>query len=123
MPIDHQWLREGIRKMVRTDDPRTSHDAARRVRDGRLSNTQARVLAALAGAGARGLTDAELAALPAFADLRESTARKRRVELYQAGYIMPSGSLRDHQTVWVATGHIPPHAILHTVATGDLHTR
>lgn len=113
---------DDLRGMVRVDDPRTSHDAARRVRDGRLSQTQARVLAALAGAGQSGLTDAELAALPAFADLRESTARKRRVELYQAGYVVPSGSLRDHQTVWVASGR-RPDTILHTVATGDLHTR
>lgn len=109
--------------MVRVDDPRTSHDAARRVAwNGRLSQTQARVLAALAGAGAHGLTDAELAALPAFADLRESTARKRRVELYQAGYVTPSGALRDHQTVWVATSRQPGSAIT-MVATGDLHTR
>lgn len=113
---------DDLRGMVRVDDPRTSHDAARRVRDGRLSQTQQRVLAALSGAGARGLTDAELAALPAFADLRESTARKRRVELYQAGYVMPSGALRDHQTVWVATGRRLDDT-LHTVATGDLHIR
>lgn len=113
---------DDLRGMVRVDDPRTSHDAASRVRHGRLSQTQQRVLAALAGAGARGLTDAELAALPAFADLRESTARKRRVELYQAGLVMPSGALRDHQTVWVATGRRLDDT-LHTVATGDLHTR
>jgi hypothetical protein len=114
---------DDLRGMVRGDDPRTSHDAARRVAwNGRLSQTQARVLAAIAGAGAHGLTDAELAALPAFADLRESTARKRRVELYQAGYVVPSGALRDHQTVWVATNR-RPNDTLHTVATGDLHTR
>ena len=113
---------DDLRGMVRVDDPRTSHDAARRVRAGRLSQTQERVLAAIAGSGARGLTDAELAALSAFADLRESTARKRRVELYQAGYVVPSGALRDHQTVWVATGRRPDDT-LHTVATGDLHTR
>ena len=113
---------DDLRGMVRVDDPRTSHDAARRVRDGRLPQTQERGLAALSGACARGLTDAELAALPAFADLREYTARKRRVELYQAGYVVPSGALRDHQTVWVATSR-QPSSIITTVATGDLHTR
>lgn len=118
MTTDHD-----LRGMVRVGDPRTSHDAARRVRDdGRLSQTQARVLAAIAGSGARGLTDAELAALPAFGDLGESTARKRRVELYQAGFVAPAGLFRDRQTVWVATSRRPDDT-LHTVATGDLHTR
>lgn len=89
-------------RMARTTDRRTAKAAAERLRAGqRLSETQARVLAALAQAGARGLTDAELAALPAFRDCRESTARKRRCELYAAGHVVPAG-VRDRQTVWVA---------------------
>lgn len=105
--IFHRYLLQddenrAARRMARATDPETSHAAASRVREGQLSQTQAKVLAALLKAGSRGLTDAELARLPQFAELRESTARKRRCELYQAGYLIPSGETRDHQTVWVA---------------------
>lgn len=89
-----------LRFLVRPSDPATSHAAAARVKPV-LSQTQALVLAAIAGAGARGLTDLELEQLPVFAHLRQTTARKRRTELASAGYVIPAGT-RDHQTVWMA---------------------
>jgi len=90
------------RPMVRTTDPATSRDAATRLRrTGVLSRTQALVWEAIHAAGAAGLTDYELAALPQFGQFRESTARKRRCELAAAGYVGPAG-VRDRQTVWVA---------------------
>lgn len=87
--------------LFRATDPATSRAAADRVR-GSLSETQALVLDAIAAAGATGLTDYELAALPQFATYRESTARKRRCELAAAQLVVPAG-VRDRQTVWVAT--------------------
>ena len=88
--------------MVRNTDPPTSRDAADRLRrTGVLSATQALVLNAITEAGARGLTDYELAALPQFTKYRESTARKRRCELASASYVFPAG-VRDRQTIWVA---------------------
>jgi hypothetical protein len=100
------------RQMTRAADPVTSHSAASRVRHGALSTTQYLVLGAIRLAGARGLTDAELAALPIFRHLRESTARKRRCELAAAGYVIHSGVIRDHQTVWVTTSATPEPAPL-----------
>lgn len=105
--------------LVRRTDPATSHAAAARVKPV-LSQTQALVLAAIAGAGARGLTDLELEALPLFAHLRQTTARKRRTELTAAGHVVPAG-VRDHQTVWVAVASEAPVQL--TTTMRPEHTR
>lgn len=106
-------------RLVRTSDPATSHGAAARVKPV-LSQTQALVLAAIAGAGRLGLTDLELEGLPVFRHLRQTTARKRRTELARAGYLAPAGT-RDHQTVWVATS--APAEVVHTTTLSPEHTR
>lgn len=106
--------------LVRHVDPATSHAAAARVRP-TLSQTQALVLAAIAGAGTRGLTDTELEALPQFGAFRLTTARKRRTELARQGFVMPAGT-RDRMTVWVAARVQAPEPILTTTITVE-HTR
>ena len=105
--------------LVRPSDPATSHAAAARVRP-ILTQTQALVLAAIAGAGPRGLTDLELEQLPVFAHLRQTTARKRRTELASAGYVIPAG-IRDHQTVWMAS--LKSAKIVQTTTLQPEHTR
>lgn len=109
MPGDYH---PALAPLVRRSDPATSHAAAARVRPV-LTQTQALVLAAIAGAGARGLTDSEIEQLPAVQHLRLTTARKRRTELARAGYVIPYG-LRDRQTVWVATSDRPAETLHHT---------
>lgn len=70
----------------RRSDLETSVAAAEVIR-GKLSDIQRRVLTAFAAAGPLGLTDRELEQLEPFRMLAPSTARKRRSELYQGGYI------------------------------------
>lgn len=84
--------------MVRRRDRRTCRDAADRVRPV-LSPLRLAVLDAVTAAGEAGLTDKELERLPQFAALGFSTARKRRSELYQLGYLREAG-VRDRLTVW-----------------------
>lgn len=106
-----------LRFLVRSGDPATSHAAAARVRP-TLSQTQTLVLAAIAGAGSRGLTDTELEALPQFGAFRLTTARKRRTELAREGYVLPAGT-RDRMTVWVAARVQTPEPVLTTTITLD----
>lgn len=84
--------------MVRTDDPATSVVAAETVLP-KLNRLRTRVLTLIAEAGPDGLTDRELERLPEFAAYAYSTVRKRRTELYQAGYLVEAG-VRDRLTVW-----------------------
>jgi len=66
----------------------TSADAAEAM-EPRAGTMRARVLAAIRAAGWRGMTDEELIASTG---LNPSTARPRRVELADAGIIVPSGT-------------------------------
>lgn len=84
--------------MVRTDDRETAVLAAETVLP-KLNRLRTRVLALIAEAGPDGLTDKELEQLPEFATYAYSTVRKRRTELYQAGYLVEAG-VRDRLTVW-----------------------
>jgi hypothetical protein len=84
--------------MVRATDPATSTRAARSVVRG-LSALQRQVLEVIAAAGEAGCTDGELERLPVFAQFAYSTVRKRRSELYQAGYLTSIGE-RDGFSVW-----------------------
>ena len=84
--------------MVRTDDRETAVLAAETVLP-KLNRLRTRVLALIAEAGPDGLTDKELEQLPEFARYAYSTVRKRRTELFQAGYLVEAG-VRDRLTVW-----------------------
>ena len=85
--------------MVRAADPLTSREAAAKVAR-QLTPMHQRVLEAIAGASARGLTGGELEQLPCFADCKPSTARKRASELHHAGKLATAGR-RDGMTVYV----------------------
>jgi hypothetical protein len=76
--------------VARTTDPDTSHEAARRAV--KLAPTlRARCLAELTRAGARGLTDFELADN---VHSQQTSAGKRRHELYRAGLVVKSDERR-----------------------------
>lgn len=90
--------------MVRRRDRKTCRVAADRVRPV-LSPLRLAVLDAITAAGDAGLTDKELERLPQFAALGFSTARKRRSELYQLGYLREAG-VRDRLTVWTITPEV-----------------
>jgi hypothetical protein len=95
--------------MTRAGDHATSKAAAQKVAKG-LSELESAVLAAIAAAGATGLTDREMEVLPQFAHLAPSTARRRRTSLLYAdpprvrALRRPDGTIisRDGLTVWVA---------------------
>lgn len=84
--------------MVRTDDRETAVLAAETVLP-KLNRLRTRVLALITEAGPDGLTDKELEQLPEFAGYAYSTVRKRRTELFQAGYLVEAG-VRDRLTIW-----------------------
>jgi len=98
-------IEPAIRGMVRRDDPTTSVRAARSVVRG-ISALQRQVLEVIAAAGAAGVTDGELEALPAFGKFAYSTVRKRRTELYQGGYLEVVGE-RDGFKVWAVRSDAP----------------
>lgn len=79
---------------VRRRDPSTSHDAADR-HPRSLGALHQEVMDAFRTAERerRTLTDEELERLPQFAHLAPSTVRKRRSELYQAGWVREAGSI------------------------------
>lgn len=93
---DRHFSAVGEEPTARTSDPDTSHAAARDARV-RAGTHRAKALEALRAAGARGLTDFELAALTGIA---QTSIGVRRKELLRAGYVeatelrrpAPSGS-------------------------------
>lgn len=77
-------LLDDARGQVRRDHADTSHAAAL----GRTGTARFKVLAILAAHGEHGLTDEDISNL---ARISPSTARPRRVELVQAGWVEPAG--------------------------------
>jgi hypothetical protein len=89
----------------RTPDHATAVAAAVAMR-GPGGPLRARVFAAVAAAGERGITDRELERLSVFRALGPSTVRKRRSELYQQGRLVGIGQ-RDGATIWtLAPGEV-----------------
>lgn len=88
--------------MTSTADHATSEAAAEQVAP-HATRLRAEIMAAIVAAGDHGITDIELEALPQFAALGRSTARKRRSELLKLGRVQPKGlERRDGCTVWIA---------------------
>ena len=88
---------------TRRNDPQTSRDAAKSVVPV-VSDIQARVLRALQAAGHNGLTDEELSNK---LGCKGSTARTRRSELVEKGFVLDSGYKRPLESrklgaVWIA---------------------
>lgn len=69
----------------------------------RSGTVKAAVLDAVAAAGRRGVTDAELARHPALRDVSPNTLRPRRIDLTTAGFITPAYDA-DNQPLTRPTG-------------------
>jgi hypothetical protein len=92
-----------VNRVTHTHDPETSEEAAETVYD-HLTDIQSEVLSAFCIAGAKGLTDFELAAR--FPNCSYSTYRTRRCELRDKGHIVDSGQRKTlkgnrRHVVWV----------------------
>jgi hypothetical protein len=85
-----------LRGMVHAD-PHTTEIAAAEKIVPRLRDLHLKVLGELKVCGP--MTDEQLERLPAFANYGPSTVRKRRSELYQAGFIEPCGEQQNSRGI------------------------
>lgn len=96
-----------IRGMVWGDPWQTEVEAARAILP-HLSKLRARIYRAFMERP-EGMTDCELERLPEFRDLAETTASKRRTELFQAGALKAVGTRKNQRgrtmTVWAISPH------------------
>lgn len=78
-------------KVARSDDPETSHEAARSLNKRKLSAQRENILRLLRGAG---LTDEEIRDIYPQPRPSDASLRTRRNELVEMGLVMDSGRLR-----------------------------
>jgi hypothetical protein len=93
MPQDSLFDPPDPHHLARPSDPETSHEAAKSLRQVKITETRQRILNLLK-ASSEGLTDGEIASyLGNVASL--SGLRTRRAELVAGGYVVDSGARRQ----------------------------